>query len=270
MVYMDINEIKMGIVKCVDNVRRYLLGETPRGIVGNNVSGDISKEFDLIAEDILSNCLREVLGEVMIIGEERGLRQYGSRWIAIIDPVDGSTNYDAEIPWASISIAIARGGRSNTLKDIEFAIVSEIFRDRMYVYDYGDVRIGERKIYRGVIPKPIVLGYFESYSTYKPLENYIRNRNEKLTIRSLGSAALDIVYVGMGNAEVFIDARAKLRNVDISAALRIAMALGAKAYVCDYRDPLDIPIDRIERIKFILVGFNDRYLDIALSSMNIH
>ncbi len=266
---MNIDEIRIGITKCVDDVRKYLLGETSRNIIGSNVSGDISKEFDLVSEDILSNCLREVLGEVTIVGEERGVRQYGSKWIAIIDPVDGSTNYDAEIPWSSISIAIARKRDNNTLRNVDFAIVSEIFRNRMYIYN-GGISILGRNRYRSSTPKPIVLGYFESYSAYKPLENYINYRNAKLAIRSLGSAALDIVYVGMGNAEVFIDARAKLRNVDIAAALRISMGLGAKAYVCGYRDPLDIPIDRIDRIKCVLVGFDDRYLDIALRSMNIY
>ncbi|MEM4040293.1 MAG: hypothetical protein QXM83_00580, partial [Ignisphaera sp.] len=109
-------------------------------------------------------------------------------------------------------------------------------------------------------PKNIVLGYFDSYESFKALELYTKNCEGFKVLRILGSAALDIISVALGNAEVFIDVRGrKLRNIDIVAALRIALALGAKAYIPGYRDPLELPLDTTVKIDCI-VGFNDAYL----------
>ncbi len=256
-------DLETNIIACINNVLNYLRSSNvSSNVVGSNVFGDISKEFDVVAEDILANCIANALNDVVIVGEERGVRRYGgSKWIAVIDPVDGSSNFDAEIPWSSISVALAKNSPNTylTLKDVVFAVVAEIFRDRMYMYRNGDVEIIGSRVSRRGLPKPMLLGYFETLDSYKPIESYMSLRG-RVTLRSLGSAALDIVYVGLGNAEGFIDMRSKLRNVDVVAALKIALAMGAKAYVCDFNDALTIPIEDLIKIRCILVGYNEAYL----------
>mgnify|MGYP001772867663 CR=1 FL=1 len=250
------------MVFCINTVLEYLRsGRVSGSVIGLNVSGDTSKEFDVVAEDILTSCISDRLNDVVIVGEERGVRMYGSgRWFAVIDPVDGSSNFDAGIPWSSISIAIAkRGADKPCLKDVVLAIVAEIFRDRIYIYKNSSIKILGADISRREAPKPILLGYFEVPEAYRPVERYLAIRG-RITLRSLGSAALDIVYVGLGNAEGFIDIRSKLRNVDVAAALKIALTMGAKAYTCDFNDVELIPLDNLVKIRCIAVGYNDYYL----------
>lgn len=247
------------VLECVDKVRRYLV--SPRvsfDVVGLNISGDISKRFDVEAEEIIVECLSSFLKGFIFVGEEKGVRVFGDpQWVVIADPVDGSTNFTYDIPWSSISIAIAPYAENVKVKNIVFAVVSEISRDRVYVFDNGYIDTGSLR--RRETPAPVVLGYFEDPESYKPLISYTKASPRKLAIRSLGSAALDIIYVGLGNAEVFIDTRAKLRNVDIASALRIATALGAKAVNCSkwLEEAEDMAIDRLEKVECIAVAYDD-------------
>ncbi|MEM1645280.1 MAG: inositol monophosphatase family protein [Ignisphaera sp.] len=254
------------VLKCIEKTRQYLLsGSAPDTVIGYNPYGDVSKVFDLEAEDILAKCLADELKDVVVIGEEKGVRLYGlAKYIAIIDPVDGSRNFEADIPWSSISVAVGLNRGSKTcLRDVVLAIVSEIQRHRIYVYNNTQIKILGPNIARKTIPKGIILGYFDNINSLRILDAYLKNYGESKVLRSLGSAALDIVSVGLGNAEIFIDIRNKLRNLDIAAALRIALALGSQAYVFGYSDPLDIPIDNVVKISCI-VGFNKDYLGNAL------
>lgn len=261
---MNIDIVENKIIKCINNARSILISkELSDKVVGINPLGDISREFDVETEEVLASCLRDELVDVIIIGEEKGVQIHGEKkFVVMIDPVDGSTNYEADIPWSAISIAVANGDKNEPkLSDVFLAVVAEVVRDRIYIYSDGVIKIlGSKNIVRKNKPKNVVLGYIDSYTSYKILKLYSKSYNRFKVLRILGSAALDILSVGLGNAEVFIDLRKnKLRNIDIAAALRIALALGAKAFIPGYKNSLDIPVDRIVRVSCI-VGFNDFYL----------
>lgn len=268
---MGTTHLREVVLTCVQKVKQYLLysGRTSDKAIGPNPYGDVSKVFDIEAEDILTKCLIDELEDVVIVGEERGLRVYGlGRWVAIIDPIDGSTNFEADIPWSAISVAIGSNRSTTTrLSDVLIALVAEVLRDRIYIYENGKVEIIGASIKRRSIPKKIVLGYFDDIRSWRALKIYVENSEERKILRVLGSAALDILSVALGNAEIFIDIRDKLRNLDIVAALRIALALGAKAYVHNFKNPLDIPIDNVTKVSCI-VGFSDEYLQKALDILN--
>jgi fructose-1,6-bisphosphatase/inositol monophosphatase family enzyme len=80
-------------------VREFLLGEGLRKLatVQTNARGDVTKEFDYLAEErIINHCAREFGDPVRILTEERGevrTRPGAARWTLIVDPVDGSENF---------------------------------------------------------------------------------------------------------------------------------------------------------------------------------
>jgi len=244
------------------------LREERRGseVVGKGAFGDVTKAFDKEAEEIILSKLRDYFGdELIVISEERGIVRFGKKanWIAIVDPVDGSTNYDAGIPWVAISIGLApaKEGVPVRVSDIVAAVVAEVFRNRVYEYhiDCG-VLLNGSPTKRREKPKNVLLGYFEVPEAYEPVPRYWKLRGRKAALRSLGSAALDIVYVGLGMAEGFIDARAKLRNVDVAAALRIATALGARGLANHGIDVGEIRIDDLVKVELLVVGYNEDYM----------
>lgn len=261
---LSIDTIEEVVIKCTQKVRHYLASDIAKEssvIVGYNPYGDASKLFDIEAEKTLVKCLVDGLNDVTIVSEETGVKTYGSgRLVVIIDPIDGSTNFESDIPWYAISVAVGihKDGEAN-VRDIIYASVTEVARNRIYVYRDGEIRIYGAKATRRDTPKGIVLGYFDSPKTLEPLNLYVMHRGGPAILRILGSAALDIISVGLGNAEVFIDVRNKLRNLDIAAALRIALTMGAEAYIPGFSSPLDIPIDRVLRVSCV-VGFNREIL----------
>lgn len=253
----------------VDAARRVAdyLTETRRSpaIVKVNSSGDTTKVFDLESENIIFEELSKRIKDCFLfVSEESGVRRFCDepKWVVVVDPVDGSMNYDAQIPWVSISIAVAPlGSKEPTIRDVTHAVVYDIFHQIDYSFDQtGGVTIAGSPVTRRSRPPGVVLGYFETPDSYKIIPHYWTKRGSRASLRSLGSAALDIVYVGLGNAEAFVDTRAKLRNVDITAALRIASVLGAKAKLCSGVDALSVTLKDIIRVECLLVGYDENYL----------
>jgi myo-inositol-1(or 4)-monophosphatase len=226
-------------------------------VVGLGEGGDVSREFDKVTERIILSTLRDYLGDVRMVSEEVGVVGYGS-WLAVVDPVDGSVNFEAGIPIASVSIGLARNYESVRVRDIVAAVVAEVFRDAIYYFDRGGgfkvigVSTGRRSP-----PADVVLGYFESLESYMPFLELTRLLGRRPRLRSLGSAALDIVYVALGSALGFVDTRAKLRNVDVAAALSIANSLGAKAYLCNGVDALELDLVKLSRVECLVVGYDE-------------
>ena len=68
--------------------------------LSNIIKGETAK-IDVIAEDYIISALREELGDLMIVTEEKGVLGGGSL-TAIVDPLDGSKNYLNCIWWSSV------------------------------------------------------------------------------------------------------------------------------------------------------------------------
>lgn len=240
--------------RAVMYLRSTYVGKKPVGI---GKSGDVSREFDVVVEEVIYRTLREYLGSIRLVSEEIGSMGKGS-WLAIVDPVDGSINYEAGIPIASVSVGIARSSGRARISDIEAAAVAEVFRDVIYYYDrYGGFKTFGLRAERRRAPSNIVLGYFESIESFRPYVCFADALGSRPRLRSLGSAALDVVYVSLGMALGFIDARAKLRNVDIAPSLAVASGLGAKAYLCDGTDATALTIEDIAKLECLVVGYNE-------------
>ncbi|MEM1931032.1 MAG: inositol monophosphatase family protein [Sulfolobales archaeon] len=239
-----------------------------RESVGVGKSGDLSREFDVVVEELIFKTLQEYFGRIRLVSEERGAVGGGSL-VAIIDPVDGSVNFDAGLPIASVSIGIAKNSKQARIEDIEAAVVAEVFRDVIYFYDKlrGFKAFG-MKAKRKYPPSDIVLGYFESLESFRPYTRLPEIIGLKPRLRSLGSAALDIVYVSLGMALGFIDARAKLRNVDVAPSVAIANSLGAKAYLCDGESATTIAINDVVKIECLVVGYNEEVARALLKAVS--
>ena len=270
---MDLNGIRLGIIGIINEVINYLLrGNTGSKIIGIGASGDVTKEFDKVSEDIIVKGIRSIFNDnVLIVSEELGAKMYGSgKWVVIIDPVDGSTNYDSGIPWVSISIGIAKYNESGTkVKDEVLAIVADVFRRTIYEYYNGEVFIDGVKAFRLRQPKNVVFGYFEKPEAYGIIPAYWKVRGSKVALRSLGSVALEMIYLGLGKAEALVDLRAKIRNVDIAAAYRIAHTLGARAALCDGSPLENFPIDDLLNVKCLLAGYDDNVLNKLINAYNL-
>jgi len=74
--------------------------------------GDISNvvtEADLAAENLIANLIKESFPNDSIIGEETGHYKGESNYTWIIDPLDGTSNFAANIPWFGVLLGRLEG-----------------------------------------------------------------------------------------------------------------------------------------------------------------
>jgi myo-inositol-1(or 4)-monophosphatase len=99
-------------------IGRTLLAEVPaarsaparKNFVGTGAAGDKTFAIDILAEEIVLSGLKALREPLTIISEEAGiieLRGGGTR--VVVDPVDGSKNAVAGLPFFCTSIAVAAG-----------------------------------------------------------------------------------------------------------------------------------------------------------------
>ena len=220
---------------------------------------DVTRRFDIESENVILDVFRKEHINALFVSEEFGCRVFSEKpeYIVIIDPLDGSNNFTANIPYASVSIAVAKYSKRATLRDVLVGVVSEIFRENIYyaIKGHGARENGKELIKPKNIGSPFIFGYlnYESYDVFKELEK----KFGAFKLRSLGSASLDIVYVAKSVAGVFLDLRSKLRNVDVAAALLILSEAGGKAKSY-HLNLYDVPITHVEKI-YSIAAFNKEW-----------
>jgi len=248
-------------------------------LIGNELS-EVEKnetiKADLLAENYIVNQLKELGFKGKIVTEETGVIELGdSDLIAIIDPLDGSINYSLGIPWFSISIAFAQRSRGQaTLKDLIAGAVVPVLDPIpiSFSVDRG-VYIGETKI-ESLSARSftdfIVVAFYgddpEAMSIYSEIHAVLAKKYGKIKVRSLGSVALDLVYLSLRKIDLFIDARAKLRNIDLAAALGILRELNGTFKNIDGID-IDFSLEDIQPVRSLVASWSSTYLEDALDAV---
>jgi len=234
-------------------------------IEGTRNVDDTTIRADWEAEQLIIDRLRSEGLRGMMLTEERGKVDLGGGpLIFIVDPLDGSKNYLSGIPWSSVSIAVADTTRGTLLDSVVAGAVAPVFQEPPYSFsvDEGCFQ-ASRLVRRPETPLPMIFSYFEAPGVARIVELYRAATGHKGPVRSLGSAALEIIYTALGRAEVFIDARARLRIVDIAAATAFARLCGSP--VSDIRGfNVNPPVTEMSRINSLLVAFNEEKWRIAV------
>ncbi|MCX8196586.1 MAG: inositol monophosphatase [Acidilobaceae archaeon] len=215
-----------------------------RGVGGDSIRADV------IAEDYIIDLITREGLELRIVSEERGSLGEGELR-AIIDPLDGSSNYAACIPIAAVSIAFAVGPR---LRDVAAGAVAPVFHGEPFSFARGRGCPLERR----QRDHEVVVLYSEDPESFSSLLKVIWSRLSNAKIRNLGSAALEIAYVAAGNLKLFADARGSLRNVDVAASLGLLRECGGEAYGREGAI-VDGSTDRVEVVGDVIASLDKEF-----------
>ena len=240
--------------KAAERLRAEACTESARLLRGETIGADLESER-LIVEALRSSGL-----SFRVVSEESGVIGAGD-YTFVVDPLDGSVNYEHCIPWSSISVAVAPPG-SSRLSDVVAGAVVPVFGGRPLSFARGSgCYEGDSRAPAPPVSLPKVLFvYVESPDEVGPIAS-LMGAVRGLKVRSLGSAALEISYAGLGRAYAFVDLRAKLRNVDVAAAVGLARECGA-AVVDRGGAPVDGPIDRVAVVGDVIVTARERLGDL--------
>ena len=221
---------------------------------GIGAGGDIMKKIDLVAEKALIDVLEDHEVSCTLISEETGTKKIGSQpseFYITTDPVDGTTNALRGIPFMATAIAVSK---APYLKDVETALVSDMFHNVTYTAQRGQGAFRNRKKIKPSQTSSLeeaVVGV--DFNTLR-LGELVARLEGVLTrtrhLRHLGANALEICYVADGTIDAFIDIRGKLRVTDIAASYLIILEAGG-IMVTPEGNELNVPLAATQRVAFI-------------------
>jgi len=188
-------------------VRHFLLkeGRTKLESHGVNPKGDVSKGFDLAAEEIVINYCRNKRLPVELVTEERGRVKISDspEYTLVLDPVDGSINFARGIEFVGFSVAVLPYGKL-LLKNVKYALVGNVFSGTVFKAekDKGSFRNNERIKTSRIedLSKAVLF----TASVPKRVSERIPVIRTVYRVRYLGSASLELSYVASGSGEACI------------------------------------------------------------------
>lgn len=188
---------------------------------------DLVTEVDARSEKYLLSEIQRDFPTHHIHTEESGILVGDDAHIWYLDPLDGTVNYAHGIPVFSVSIAYAYAA------EVQLATVYDPLRDEMFsaVKSKGATLNGAPIQASGtsdLAHSLLTTGF--PYDMWHTADDNLASygRFAKLTqgVRRLGSAALDLCYVGCGRFDGYWER--KLQPYDVAAGGLIATEAGAK------------------------------------------
>ena len=193
-----------------DAVGRSLVAVTDWGAPGGRPG---QYAIDLVADSAALEVLdRAGIG---VLSEESGIRRPGEPLVAVVDPVDGTTNASRRIPWYACSICIVDGDGPRV------SYVGNLVADVRYtaIRGQGSWRNGER-----LVPS----GCTEIGESIIGLSGYPRTWMGWSQFRALGAASLDLCAVAEGVLDAYaVVGGSKLGPWDYLGGMLVCTEAGA-------------------------------------------
>jgi myo-inositol-1(or 4)-monophosphatase len=164
---------------------------------------DLVTEFDLQAEELILDRIRQEYPDATILSEESGKSgDQSDLWI--IDPLDGTTNFAHSVPIFSVSIAYLSQG-SPELGVVYAPMLEEFFTA---IAGHGawlnDEPLSVSKTQK--LDESLLVTGFPYDIRSRPdnnLDHYATFALRSRAVRRLGSAAIDLCYVAAGRFDAY-------------------------------------------------------------------
>lgn len=193
---------------------------------GNN---NIVTKYDKLVQNILKEKLMNLIPDSIFVGEENeeNAKSFDTaKYVFIVDPIDGTTNFSRDFKMSAISVALLKN------KQPIIAVCYNPYVKEMYtaIKGYGaflnDKRIyvSDRKLKDGIL----LSGCAPYYNELRKESLNIQNTLALIAsdYRRYGSAVIELCSIASGKAEVYFEL--KLMPWDFAAASLIIKEAGGK------------------------------------------
>jgi fructose-1,6-bisphosphatase/inositol monophosphatase family enzyme len=183
------------------------------GFQGSGLSGGRHTQYalDVVADDAACGVLLDA--GLAVFSEESGNRGEGPL-LAVVDPVDGSTNADRGIPFCCVSICILddQGALASLVRSISTGVIYEAARGR------GATRDGVKIQSSGATEESVaIIG----------VNGVLTDRPPWAQVRTMGAAALEICLVADGALDGYVQVGgASIHPWDYLAGMQIVEEAG--------------------------------------------
>ncbi|MFH0957402.1 MAG: inositol monophosphatase family protein [Pseudomonadota bacterium] len=181
---------------------------------------DIVTDADRASEKFIMDRIAEKFPSHDILTEETRTEITGSKYLWIVDPLDGTVNFAHSYPQFGISIALMQDG------DIIAGVIFDPVRNEMFwAYKGGGAFLNGTpiKVTENVELLKCILGtgfpYDKAESSVNNLKEFCKVTLLAQGVRRSGSAALDLAWVACGRLDGFWEL--KLKPWDFSAGIVI-------------------------------------------------
>ena len=222
-------------------------------VVRAGEGGDDTTAIDAAAEEVVVARLAQLEEGFTLVSEELGEATYGSGgpWRVVVDPIDGSLNAKRDIPFFSLSVAVADGP---TMGDVVFG----------YVYDFGSgeewtaTRGGGAQLngqpLGALKPKDeIEILSFEATTTAEVAERAAAVTGVAYRLRIMGSLAISLCHLAAGRVDGVCSLK-PARSVDIAAAQLLVRETGLAIDLFEAPPFGAAPLDLVGRSRVVAAG----------------
>jgi len=188
---------------------------------------DLLTNADTESEKFIIRKIQETFPEHSILSEERGELYTDSKYLWVIDPLDGTTNFAHNLPIFAVSIGLKKN--NETICGVVYnPAADKCFYAKINNGSYlnnSKISVSQSKIINESLlatgfPYNHDSRYDKSFELFKEFYDISRG------IRRLGAAALDLCFVAMGRFDGFYEFN--LNSWDICAGSLIAKEAGGK------------------------------------------
>lgn len=181
-------------------------------------------EYDLKAEEDLVSRIRQKFPDHGIYSEEAGDIKHDSRYLWVLDPIDGTHNYIYGLPYYGVSVGLLEDGRPlvGAICLPEEDELLHAVRGKGAFLNGEKVNVSKRPLDRAYVfyqcPYP--------HSGRMPYEVFERITHNIQVVRILGAAVTNIRHLAAGCADAYI--MHSLRPYDVAAGTLIIEEAGGR------------------------------------------
>ena len=184
--------------------------------------GSVLTEADLAAQIALKEVLSQrwpqytFLGEEMEESAQRLLLQDASAGVWCVDPLDGTSNFAAGIPFFATSVALLRGGVA-----VAGVVYDPVRRECFYTRRGGGAWLnGERlTAQRPAVRLKQTVALVDFKRLAAPLAQRLALTPPYSSQRSFGSVALDWCWIAAGRGDVYLHGKQKIWDYAVGSLL---------------------------------------------------
>ena len=219
-------------------------------VVGDGVGGDETTAIDAAAEAAIVTRLAALHDEegvdFHLVSEELGERTFGAspKLTVVVDPIDGSLNAKRNIPYFSVSIAVAEGSR---MKDVVFGFVHDFGTGEEWTAERGKGAWLNGEPLGAIAPKEkIEVLALEATVAASVADKVVAFVPLAKRLRIMGSLALSLCALGAGRVDAVCSLK-EARAVDIAAAQLLLREVGLPIIFVDAGPFDEGPLDTAAR-----------------------
>ncbi len=212
-----------------NDCRCCILNGLPKKGIKKNKKGDITKFFDKFIENLIISKLNKncnlkaiILSEELKNTVEINKQISGNYNYIIIDPVDGSDNYSAGIPFVCVGISVF-----NDKKQPIYSFAGNYYSGDWIYADKKKIIYNNKNFIQKQKNKKILIFTFSKFKSIneKSLQKTIKFFD---IIRSFGATIGELILVVKGSADAFVDIRGKLTFENFAPFFLISKHLDLK------------------------------------------